>query len=200
MLKRIKKLAETIKNCTSHREVKMELYAVKRRMFLLTAVWLGAMALFRGLFPRGPETAEAAVGIKKGISVPTVVNGKQQFSASVRSLVVEGGTKPGDVVTVKMIIDTSGKGIISVPWNIYRDNTILKSENRHNIAAGTSFEVSATWQASSGIHNFYGNVDPQNSLREPLSGQRNNISKISTVQNIICIPWRYMPAQYIIMT
>lgn len=180
MLKRIKKLAKMIKDRTSYRGLKMEPYAVERRTFLLTAVWLGAMALFRGLFPRGPETAEAAVGIKKGESVPTVVTGAQQFSAGVRSLVVEGGTNPGDVVTVKMIIDTSGRGIISVPWNIYRGNTILKSEIRHNIAAGTSFEVSATWQASSGIHNFYGDVDPQNSLRKPLSGQRDNISKTVT--------------------
>jgi hypothetical protein len=45
-------------------------YAVKRRRFLLTAVWLGATARFRGFFLRDPETAEAAEGIKQGGSVP----------------------------------------------------------------------------------------------------------------------------------
>jgi hypothetical protein len=70
MLKRIKKLAEMIKNRTSYRGVKMEPDAAKRRRFLLTAVWLGAMALFRGLLPRGTETAEAAERIKQGGPVP----------------------------------------------------------------------------------------------------------------------------------
>jgi hypothetical protein len=70
MPKRIEKLAEMTKHRTSFRGVEMGRFAVKRRRFLLAAVWLGATVRFRGFFPRGAETADAAEGIKQGGSVP----------------------------------------------------------------------------------------------------------------------------------
>jgi hypothetical protein len=79
-----------------------------------------------------------------------------------------------------MTIDTSGGGTKPVSWNIYRGQTVLKSEMRPNVTAGASFEAQATWQASAGKHTFYGNVDPQNTLRETAADQRDNVSPVVT--------------------
>jgi hypothetical protein len=104
----------------------------------------------------------------------------QSFKAGIRSFTIDGGSKPGDIITARMTIDTSGGGTRAVPWNIYRGQTVLKSELRPNVTAGASFEAQATWQASAGKQTFYGNVDPQNTLGETAVEQKDNVSPVVT--------------------
>lgn len=161
-----------------------------RRTFLAVA-WLGAVALFRaaaGLSPR-PAAAGPAPQLppRPGPALPGYPGvpqspglALQPFRVGVRSLVVEGGSKPGDTITMRMTVDTAGSGAAAVPWNLYGDNAVLGSGTRVNVPAGTSFEVSTSFPALAGIHHFQGRVDPQNTLQEPPNEQGNNVSQTVT--------------------
>jgi hypothetical protein len=157
-----------------------------RRRFTVGGLVLGGWGLVRGLVGAPPADAggtqmQPQMQKKQGTQQPSTLGGSAPFRAKAKSFEVSGGSKPGDTVTLKLKIETTGGGTKSVPWTIYRDNdVVLKSDTKTGVAGGTTFEVSTTWVAAAGSHDFYGEVDPQNTLGEP-SGQRaNNLSQTTT--------------------
>jgi hypothetical protein len=107
--------------------------------------------------------------------------GATPFRAKAKAFDVTGGSKPGDTVTLKLTIETTGGGTKSVPWTIYRDgDVVLKSDTKSGVAGGTTFDVNTTWAATAGSHDFYGEVDPSNTLNEPSSERGNNLSARTT--------------------
>ena len=160
------------------------LFAFGRRRFTVGGLVVGAWGAVSGLFGPGRAGAQGGVQMQKqGSGMQMQKSGAIQkattsaFRAKVKSFDVSGGSKPGDTVTLKLTVETSGGGTKNVPWVIYRDNdVVIKADTKQNVAGGTTFDVSTTWAATAGAHDFYGEVDPQNTLGEP-SGQRgNNIS------------------------
>jgi hypothetical protein len=165
----------------------------ERRRFLVTSLVLGAMTALRGwisFWPSRADAASAAAQAPFNPKTPGPVAGQppqtivgmigKPFRVSIRSFTVDGGSKPGEIVRAKMTVDTSGGGTKPVPWNIYRSNTVLKAETQPNVAAGAGFEAQAEWRASAGKYNFYGNVDPQNTLLETAAEQKDNVSQVVT--------------------
>ncbi|MEW6721377.1 MAG: hypothetical protein AB1346_13095 [Thermodesulfobacteriota bacterium] len=155
-----------------------------RRRFLLTSLWMGAVISLRGLFGFRPESAEAAQIVPKTVPKPGMPPAAgtfaKPFTAAVRSIAVEGGTRPFDLVTIKMVIETFGSGTKPIPWAIYVDNAVLKAETRLGASAGTVFEVAVPWRATAGSHTFHGVVDPQNTLGESAADTGNNVSQAVT--------------------
>jgi hypothetical protein len=179
-----------IKNNQDRNDQKKESRSPGRRGFLVTSLVMGGMTALRGwlsLWPSRVDAASAAAqtpfnGRMSGPAasqIPQSIDRTRDlsFKTSIRSFAIDGGSKPGETITARMTIDTSGGGTKPVPWNIYRDQTVLKSELRPNVTAGASFEAQATWQASAGKHTFYGNVDPQNTLGETAIEQKDNVSR-----------------------
>jgi hypothetical protein len=54
-----------------------------------------------------------------------------------KSFTVSGGSKPGDTVTLRLTVETSGTGPKSVPWTIARDNDVV-------VKTGTQTNVNRT--------------------------------------------------------
>ncbi len=83
--------------------------------------------------------------------------------------------REGKTVIIKMDIKNVSKKMIKrVPWQIVKDKKILDSGTRFNLPSGDKFSVSVTWTATSGRHFIYGDVDPENVLKEPRPKQFNN--------------------------
>lgn len=81
----------------------------------------------------------------------------------------------GEIVTIKMAIkNVSGTLLKSIPWQIVKDKSILDFGTRCSLPSGETFSVSVTWKARPGSHFFYGDVDPENTLKEPRVKQYNN--------------------------
>lgn len=168
------------------------LFAFGRRRFTVGGLAVGAWGAVSGLF--GARQAEAQGGVqmqkpgggmqmqqKSGATQKSTIGGTAPFRAKVKGFEVSGGSKPGDTVTLKLTIETTGGGTKNVPWVIYRDNdVVIKADTKQNVAGGTTFEASTTWAATAGAHGFYGEVDPQNTLGEPSSQRGNNISARTT--------------------
>lgn len=76
-------------------------------------------------------------------------------------------TLPRRRVTATMTIMNrcaSGTVDLNVPWKIYLDNVVIKTGTA-TVAAGKFVTVTAQWIAAGiGSHNFYGGIDPNNSL------------------------------------
>lgn len=81
----------------------------------------------------------------------------------------------GEPVTIRMSIkNVSGKTLERIPWQIVKDKSILDFGTRCSLASGDTFSISVTWNAKPGNHFFYGDVDPENTLKEPRVKQYNN--------------------------
>ena len=74
--------------------------------------------------------------------------------------------KPGDRTTLRMRVTTTGSGTRDVPWEIKVGNKVLGRGTRRQLRAGQKFDVSASWTAAAGLHNFLGSADPRNTFRE----------------------------------
>jgi hypothetical protein len=72
------------------------------------------------------------------------------------------------------IKNVSGKSLERIPWQIVKDKNILDYGTRCSLSSGDSFSISVTWNAKPGNHFFYGDVDPENTLKEPRVKQYNN--------------------------
>ena len=84
--------------------------------------------------------------------------------------------KKGKQVFIKMTIkNVSPKMLKSVPWQIVHNEKILYHGARFMLMPGDSFKISVTWTAIPGKHFFYGDADPQNTLKEPKIKQFNNL-------------------------
>ena len=82
---------------------------------------------------------------------------------------------PGELLKIKFRVENVGNSKLKlVPWRIVNNKEILYSGYRFNLPSGSSFEVTATWQAVKGNHFFYADIDPQNILNEPKSKQYDN--------------------------
>jgi hypothetical protein len=113
---------------------------------------------------RTKKTKEAQISDKKDDIVQ--VTG---FSVKPKS------PKEGKKVIIKMDIkNVSKKTIKSVPWQIVKNRKIMDSGSRFNLSPGDKFSVSLTWTATRGSHFIYGDVDPENVLKEPRPKQFNN--------------------------
>lgn len=85
-------------------------------------------------------------------------------------------SQTGKPVTIRMTIkNVSEKALKSVPWQIVKNKNILDSGVRYNLPSGDSFKVQTTWTAVKGSHFFYGDADPNNTLKEPKIKQYNNL-------------------------
>jgi hypothetical protein len=83
--------------------------------------------------------------------------------------------KEGQEVTVKMTVKNKGDESLSgVPWRIAKDNKLLGEGTQDEVAAGETFEVTATYTAEAGEHHFYGDADPKNVLKESKAALKNN--------------------------
>jgi hypothetical protein len=90
--------------------------------------------------------------------------------------VSRSSAKKGETVIIRMIIkNVSDKSLKGVPWQIVRNRKILDAGVRYNLASGDSFKISTTWTAAKGSHFFYGDADPNNTLKEPKIKQYNNL-------------------------
>lgn len=98
---------------------------------------------------------------------PSAVLAATPYQAKVRSLFLRP-SKPtaGTRTVVIMRVETVGRGIRSIPWEIKIDNRVVARGTRRNVKAGSRFDVSAGWTATGGLHNFLGTADPRNTLRE----------------------------------
>ena len=86
--------------------------------------------------------------------------------------------KKGKTVTIKMTIkNVSTKKLKKVPWRIVKNKKVLDSGIRYNLPPGDSFGITTTWTAVAGSHFIYGDVDPNNILKEPKIRQFNNFSE-----------------------
>lgn len=166
------------------------LFAFGRRRFTVGGLVVAAWGVVRELVNARPAGAQGGVQMQKqggmqmqksGATQKSVPGASAPFRAKVKSFDVSGGSKPGDTVTLKLTIETTGGGTKNVPWVISRDNdVVIKADTKPNVAGGTTFDVSTTWTATTGAHDFYGEVDPQNTLGEPSSQRGNNISARTT--------------------
>ena len=155
------------------------LFAFGRRRFTVGGLVVGAWAAVSGLFGAGRAGAQGGVQMQKqggtqmqkvGPAQKATTGASSPFRAKVKSFEASGGSRAGDTVTLKLMIETTGGGTKNVPWMIWLGDTdvvVLKEGIKQNVAGGTTFEASATWTATGGSHDFYGEVDPQNTLREP---------------------------------
>jgi len=85
-------------------------------------------------------------------------------------------TTKGKKVTVQMTIkNMTSKNLKRIPWQIGMDKVILHNGIRYNLPAGDSFRVCVTWTAIPGYHFFFGDADPNNTLKEPKIKQYNNL-------------------------
>ena len=166
------------------------LLTLGRRRFTVGGLVLAAWGVVREL--AGARRAGAQGGVQRqtpGGAAQTPTGTQQQqtlgvqapFRVKVKSFQVSGGSKPGDTVTLRLTIETTGAGSKNVPWTISRDNdVVIKSDTRQNVGGGTTFEVNTTWTATAGPHDFYGVVDPQNTLGEPAAQRGDNTSARTT--------------------
>jgi hypothetical protein len=93
----------------------------------------------------------------------------------IRFAVSPKSPSPGDLMRIKFsVLNVSHSLLKLVPWRIVKNKTIIYSGYRFNLPKGSSFDVTATWEAVKGQHFFYTDVDPQNILHEPRSKQFNN--------------------------
>lgn len=74
--------------------------------------------------------------------------------------------KVGQRATVRMRVVAKGRGTRDVPWEIKVGGTVLRRGVQRQVRAGQKFDVSASWTAAAGLHNFLGSADPRNSFRE----------------------------------
>jgi len=149
-----------------------------RRKFALSLIILGAWALLRQIFGGRPASASSHRMVPGG-TFRAPGNAVGPFRVKAKSFEVTGGSKPGDTVTLKLTIEHSGgSGSVSVPWKIYRDNDVVVAQGTKQVTAGATatFDVTANWTATAGAHDFYGEVDPSNTLNEPSGERRNNIT------------------------
>ena len=99
------------------------------------------------------------------------------FTVSVDSFSVEPAQPmAGQTLSVVMRVRASGSGTKSVPWRIRRGNVVLAQGTRANVQAGSSFTVSAHWNAVESNMSFHGFVDPNNTLNESQANRSNNLS------------------------
>src|SRR3990170_4828330 len=166
------------------------LLTLGRRRFTVGGLVVAAWGVVRELAGAG------RAGAQGGVQMPAPRGGMQMqkepqqqqkrggqapLRAKVKSFEVGGGSKPGDTVTLRLTIETTGAGSKNVPWTISRDNdVVIKSDTRQNVGGGTTFEVNTTWTATAGPHDFYGVVDPQNTLGEPAAQRGDNTSARTT--------------------
>jgi len=89
---------------------------------------------------------------------------------------------PGQSVTAKMTIkNLCSSGAVNVPWKIFVGGSQIGSGTRSDVAAGSSFDVTANWSAASGQHLFDGAADPDKTLGETAANHGNNYAKSVTV-------------------
>ncbi|MEO2167133.1 MAG: hypothetical protein ABGY42_03255 [bacterium] len=99
------------------------------------------------------------------------------FTVSVDRFSVEPAQPmAGQTLSVVMRVRASGSGTKSVPWRIKRGNVVLAQGTRANVQAGSSFTVSAHWNAVESNMSFHGFVDPNNTLNESQANRSNNSS------------------------
>jgi hypothetical protein len=104
------------------------------------------------------------------------ITGKKDDKVMVTSFSVKPShPENGETVTIRMSIkNVSGKSLDRIPWQIVKDKSILDFGTRCSLSSGDTFSVSVTWKAKPGNHFFYGDVDPENTLKEPRVKQYNN--------------------------
>ena len=84
--------------------------------------------------------------------------------------------KPGTKVIIRMTIkNVSKKKLSKIPWRIVKDKKVINYGIRYSLAAGDSFNISTSWTATTGVHFFYADADPNNILKEPRIRQFNNL-------------------------
>jgi hypothetical protein len=110
------------------------------------------------------------------ISRAETISGRKDDKVRVTSFSVKPvHPEPGEPVTIRMSIkNVSGMLLKSIPWQIIKDKSILDFGTRCSLPSGDSFSISVTWNAKPGNHFFYGDVDPENTLKEPRIKQYNN--------------------------
>lgn len=132
------------------------------------ALFCGAIVLSLASLASAQKTQEKLPPPTK--PVPAISVDKVQ----VTSFLVNPTTpRQGESVTVKMTIKNLTGGPLPVPWRIKRGNEVL-SFDTVTLAAGSSFDATATWEARFGPHTFSGEADPDNTLNEPQLARQNN--------------------------
>jgi hypothetical protein len=162
------------------------LVSLARRRFAVGGLVLAGWGLLRDLAgarraqARGLQPSKPGPGELQPKAAPPTLRAPA-FRVKVKGFEVGGGTKPGDTVTLRLTVATTGGGTRNVPWRIARDNdVVLRAETRTGVAAGTTFEVTASWVATGGAHEFYAEVDRDNSLAEPPAERADNVSPRTT--------------------
>lgn len=124
--------------------------AVKSRRKTLALFTMGAWGAAHGL--ASPRSAEAQTAPYK-VGVKTLA-----FSTT--------KPKPGQTVSITMVVTTSGRGRRSVPWELLINNKRIAGGVERNVTAGRSFTKRIRWRATAGLSNFLAKADPRNTFRE----------------------------------
>jgi hypothetical protein len=82
-------------------------------------------------------------------------------------------------VQIGLVARNRGTASVTVPWRIAVDGKELRSGIANRIQGGSTFTVTASWNATAGVHTFTGVVDPDNTLREAKAARPDNTREMS---------------------
>lgn len=94
--------------------------------------------------------------------------------------------KQGDRVTAKFTIKNLCDIALSIPWEIIGTGSVTHGSGvQQNVAAGQTFDVTASWTVSAGVGAVLGQSDPKNTFSElPANRTNNNKQMAITVSQI----------------
>lgn len=109
-------------------------------------------------------------------SLNTIDSKKDDIIQVLDFKVIPKSPRPGKKINISMTIkNVSSKNLKQIPYQIGIDDIILHSGVRYNVPSGDIFNVCITWTAKKGHHFFFGDADPNNTLKEPKIKQYNNL-------------------------
>jgi hypothetical protein len=115
-----------------------------------------------------------AWGAAHGLALPrTALAQSASYKVGVKTLSFSTtNPKPGQIVSISMVVTTAGRGKRSVPWELLVNNKRIAGGVERNVVAGRSFTKRISWRATAGLNNFLAKADPKNTFRE--SGRDRN--------------------------
>jgi hypothetical protein len=102
------------------------------------------------------------------------------YLVKVSRFTVSSSVKPGDTVTLSMLVETSGNGAKDIPWTFSNGATAIANGIERAVPAGKTIEVTATYglPSAGGMIRLQGTIDPKNTLGEPDTERANNVSQV----------------------
>jgi hypothetical protein len=115
------------------------------------------------------------------------------YLVKAKDFTVSGSDRPGAVLSLVLVIETTGNGSKDIPWTITDGATEIASGIERGVPANKTIEARAEFRpaAGPGVLHLRGNVDPRNTLHEPGNELGNNVSRV--VDKAVNVPGLPVP-------